>query len=130
MHILIVEDDDICCQLMEEIVSVYGEYQCARNGQDGVDAFKCAWENNTPFDLIFLDIMLPEMDGQEVLKEIRSWENMEGIHGKDGVKIIMVTALGDSSNILKAFNSQCEHYLVKPVTPEKVFDAMKKIGAL
>jgi len=54
------------------------------------------------------------MDGQQALQEIRRIEERHGIRGLDMVKVIMVTAVDDSSNIMKAFRQgQCEAYLTK-----------------
>ena len=81
-----------------------------------------------PYDLVCLDIMLPGLEGQGVLKQIREWEAKSNIHGLDGVKIIMITALGDSKNILQAFKSQCEGYIVKPIRKSKVIDQLNALG--
>jgi len=55
------------------------------------------------------------MDGQQALQEIRRIEERHGIRGLDMVKVIMVTAVDDSSNIMKAFRQgQCEAYLTNP----------------
>lgn len=61
------------------------------------------------------------MDGQQALQEIRRIEERHGIRGLDMVKVIMVTAVDDSSNIMKAFRQgQCEAYLTKPLNREKL----------
>jgi two-component system, chemotaxis family, chemotaxis protein CheY len=68
------------------------------------------------------------MDGQEVLKEIRRLESEKGIMGLDGTKIIMTTALSDSQNIIPAFRSQCDAYLVKPFDRQKLVRELKGLG--
>lgn len=120
MRILIVDDNLTCRKLMTKIMSEYGECDVAINGKEALSAFNKALDLNTPYDLICLDIIMPEMDGQEILKEIRNIENTRGIHRLDGVKIIMTTVLDDPENIINAFRDQCESYLVKPIEQDKL----------
>lgn len=130
MKALIVEDDMSCSVLLQKILSPYGECEAAVNGKEAVEAFEAAHEKKEPFDLICLDIMMPEMDGQEVLKEIRKWEEEKKILGLDGVKVIMTTALGDSKNIMESFREQCEAYVVKPIDKNKLLNEIKLLGLL
>src|SRR5512133_1255029 len=127
MNILIIEDDVTSGKVLSRILQRYGTVTITTNGRLGLDSFKDALNNNSPYDLIFLDIMMPEIDGQEVLREIRKTEEMLGICGFDGVKILMTTALDDNKNIMQAFRSQCEGYLVKPILKDKVHAEIKRL---
>ena len=100
----------------------------AENGVQALEAFQKAHTENQPYDLITLDIMMPELDGQSTLQEIRRMENQRGIYGLSGVKIIMTTALDDKESILEAFRSQCEGYLTKPIQREKLFQLIQAFG--
>jgi len=128
MKILIVEDDFLSRQVLCKFLSSYGDCDIAVNGREALDAFKIAIDGGEKYDLICLDVMMPEMDGHEALKAIREFEAQKNITGLQCVKIIMTTALGDSKNILKAFKEQCESYLVKPITQEKLHLELKKLG--
>lgn len=128
MHILIVEDDVISSTLLERLLKEYGTTDTVMTGTEVLPTFEKAQTENNPFDLICLDIMLPGMDGQEILKKIREWEEQHNIHGLDGVKVIMITALNDRHNILEAFRSQCEGYIVKPITKEKLIEQLDVLG--
>ncbi|GAJ08029.1 unnamed protein product, partial [marine sediment metagenome] len=64
----------------------------------------------------------------EALEAIRQIENEHGTAGLDGVKVIMTTALGDSKNVIGAFRTGCEAYIVKPVSKEKLLEEMEKLG--
>lgn len=128
MRILIVEDDFTSCKLIEELLNPYGHCDVAVNGKEAVKAFEMSLEEGPKYDLICLDIMMPEMDGHAALEAIRKVEADRGIHGLDGVKIIMTTALGEPRNIMKAFNNQCEAYLVKPIYREKLVRQLKTLG--
>jgi len=131
MKTLIVEDDFICRTLIQEILSPYGVCHVAANGNEALEAFEKALNDNDPYDLICLDIMMPEMDGQEALQQIRALEQKKGIGGSDIVKVIMTTALSDPQNIMKAFiKGHCEAYLTKPINAEKLLTQCEKLGLI
>jgi len=128
MKILIVEDDLTSRILLSRMLSPYGDCDVVVNGKEAVECFDLAHAEESPYDLICLDIMMPEMDGQEVLAVIREKEEENKIAGLDGVKIIMVSALGDKDNVLKAFQSGCEAYLTKPIEKAKLIEHIKEFG--
>ena len=128
MRTLIVEDDFTSRRLLIGLLAPYGNCDIAIDGKEAVEAFLLAWEGNHPYDLICLDIMMPEMDGQEVLEEIRKLEAEKGIDERSRVKIIMTTVLDDRENIVKAFKGQCEAYLIKPIDKEKLLQEVKSLG--
>jgi two-component system chemotaxis response regulator CheY len=128
MKILIVDDDITSGLVMEKMLARYGETRIATDGKMALTIFKDQLNKKEPFNLVFLDIMLPEMDGQEVLKNIRMFEEEHAILGSDGIKVIMTTALDDNKNILQAFRSQCEGYIVKPVSLAKIKKQMENLG--
>lgn len=130
MKILIVEDDYTSAILLEKFLADYGQCDTAMDGDAGLQAFRKAVETGDTYDLICLDIMLPKMDGQEVLKQIRAIEDEHKITGKHASKIIMTTALGDSQNIIKAFREQCEGYLTKPIDKNKLVAELVKLGLI
>lgn len=130
MKILIVEDEFGSRKLLQKFLSPYGVCDMAVDGDEAVEAFSLAMKDNDPYDLVCLDIMLPKKDGQEVLKEIRGIEKDNGKYGLDGTKIIMTTALNDPKNIMEAFKSQCEAYIPKPITKQKLLEEMKSLGLL
>ncbi len=105
-----------------------GECDIAVNGAEAVEAFRTAAAAGKRYHLICSDIMMPELDGHAVLREIRRLEEDAEIYGRDGAKIIMTTALNDSRNILHAFNGQCEDYLIKPIEKRKLFETLHTLG--
>lgn len=72
--------------------------------------------------------MMPVLNGQETLKEIRSREKVAGIQGLDGVKVVMTTAMDDVDNVMSAFGAQCEGYLVKPIDKAKLEELLSSLG--
>jgi len=130
MKTLIVEDDFTCRLLLQEILKEYGPAHVAINGKEAVEAVRVALEASEPYNLICMDIMMPEMDGQAALKEIRRLEEARGIASIYGVRVIMTTALDDSRNVLESFKSLCDAYVIKPVNKEKLLGYIKSFGLI
>jgi len=127
MKALIVEDDFTSRLLLQEILVKLGQAHIAVNGKEAIDAFRKALEEKEPYDLICLDIMMPEMDGHVALKEIRKLEEARNIFSSDGVKVIMTTALKDMKNIFEAYGELCDSYLPKPIEKAKLLEELRKL---
>ena len=130
LKILVVEDDFPSCKILEEYLSEYGDCTTAANGAEGVEAFKNALDAGTPYDLVCLDIMMPEMDGHEALRTIRQIEQEHGIFDHSGVSVIMTTAKDRSRDMIEAFDEGCASYIVKPVDQEKLGAEMQKLDLI
>lgn len=130
MKILIVDDDFSSRKILQKYLSDHGSCDIAVDGKEAVQAFQDALDFGKPYHLVCLDIMMPEMDGQAALQAIRKIEAEHGIHGLDGAKIIMTTALNDSNSIMVAFRGQCEAYLVKPIEKQKLFFKLSQLGII
>ena len=130
MKVLIAEDSFIARKLMLTYLSQQATCDVAINGVEAVEAFQVALDELEPYDLLCLDISMPDMDGLDALKAIRKIEYEHGISGLDAVKIIMATAQEDKIHVMTAFNSGCEAYLVKPISKEKLFAEIENLGLL
>jgi len=130
MRILIVEDEFVSRKKAQKIMAQYGECDVAANGTEALEAFRLAHDEDKAYDLITMDILMPDMDGIEALKRIREWEKSQNIQLGTGVKVVMVTASKASDSVLSAFNEGCESYLVKPFDKEKLAGAMGELGLL
>ncbi len=125
MRTLIVEDDFTSRLLLQSFLSKYGECHIAVNGKEAVTAFRGAQVGGRKYDLVCMDIMMPEMDGQAAVKEIRALEEAAGTFSTHGAKIIMITALDDVKNVVQSFHSLCDAYLLKPIDTEKLLLHLK-----
>lgn len=130
MRSLVVDDDFFSRRILQTMLAEYGEAHVAVDGKEALFAFKQALAEENPYDVVCLDIMMPEMDGHEVLKEIRSIEENKNIFGNDSTKVIMTTALDDSDNIKSAFREQCESYLIKPISKSKLIKILTDFGLI
>lgn len=130
MRILIVEDEYVSRRFLYKFMKEYGECDVTVNGKEAIEAFIISLEDENPYDLILLDIMMPEIDGMKVLKTIRLMERDRGIIGDERVKIIMTTALNESENVMEAFDEGCEAYAAKPLDTKKLINVMEKLNLI
>ncbi|MCJ7722491.1 response regulator [Candidatus Bathyarchaeota archaeon] len=130
LKMLIVEDDFPSCEVLKEYLSEYGDCTTTANGAEGVESFRNALDAGTPYDLVCLDIMMPEMDGHEALRTIRQIEQEHGILDSSGVRVIMTTAKDRSRDMIKAFDEGCASYIVKPIDQEKLVAEMQKLDLI
>jgi two-component system response regulator ResD len=112
---LLIVDDDIH---LRKLVMTYAEldgYQCeeAENGQQAIEK-----ANDTQFDIVVLDVMMPELDGFETLGEIRK---------ESQVPVIMLTSRCEEYDKLLGFNLGADDYVAKPFSPKEL---MARIGAV
>lgn len=127
MKILIAEDDLASRRLIYKFMSKYGQCDITVNGAEAIEAFIISLEDEEPYDLVCLDIMMPKVDGLKVLSTIRELEKEKNIKDADRSKVIMMTALNDTRTITDSFNSGCEAYAAKPIDLNKLEDVMKKL---
>jgi two-component system, chemotaxis family, chemotaxis protein CheY len=128
--ILIVEDDFISRKLLNRLLLPFGECDQAAGGHEALEAFRIALEEWKPYQLICLDIMLPDFDGQVVLKEIRQMEAKNNIGKVGRSKIVMTTALADKDNVINAMKAECDGYLVKPILRDKLLEKLVELEVL
>jgi len=114
IRILLVEDDEHINNTVKAFLteSSYSVDAC----MDGNDAMVKFYENN--YHLVILDIMLPGMSGHELLREFRKINN---------TPILMMTALADEDNQVKAFDAEADDYVIKPF---KIQLLLKRVEAL
>lgn len=130
MKILLAEDDYVTRKAMDSFLSKYGECDVTVDGMEAVDAFLLALEEEEPYDLVCLDIMMPVMDGYQALMGIRNLEKERHIPEEKAVKVIMTTALNDEKNVKMAFELGCTIYSGKPIDQKRFEQALKKLGLI
>ncbi|MHC5375625.1 response regulator transcription factor [Enterococcus sp. LJL120] len=114
MNVLVVEDEILISQLIQDFLveSGYSVSVCL-DGQAAVEKF-----NQSKFDLVILDIMLPGKNGLDVLKEIRNMSD---------VPIVMLTALSDEQTQIICFNQNIDDYVTKPFSPTVLVKRVENI---
>ena len=130
MKVLIVDDEFTNRLLLQEICKEFAKSHLAVDGSEAVEAVSKSLEEGEPYDVILLDIMMPNMNGHEALIKIREVEVTKGFNVGQGAKVIMVTALGDKKNVLDAFKEEADGYLVKPIEKSKLIKQLQKLELL
>ncbi len=107
MRILIVDDERMIREVLREYI-IYGGYEAveASNGEEAVRLCR-----QMEFDVVLMDIMMPQMDGFEAVRQI--------LREKD-VAVIMLSALGEEYDKLRAFELGVDDYVTKPFSPKEV----------
>jgi len=124
---LVVEDEFVSQLVLYEILAAFGTVDVASDGKEAVELFQEALQRSERYDAVFLDIMMPVMDGVQTLEELRRLEYAQNIRGARASKIVMTTAINDMQQIFHAFRLQCDAYIVKPIAKPKVLYQLKKL---
>jgi two-component system chemotaxis response regulator CheY len=128
MKSLIVEDNPVSSQVLEKMISKYGAFDVVADGGKSIDHFRKAHESNSPYDLILMDIMIPEIDGLQSVLTMRETEGQLNIPVTQRVKVIMTTALNDPRTLMKAlYKSDANSYFIKPIRLQKLVDELRKL---
>ncbi len=126
MKILIVDDDSTSRLLLQGILKKYCTSDIAVNGREAVAAVETALAASEPYNLICMDILMPEMNGSEAVYKIRQIEQLRNIPKETRVKIMMVTTKADKDTIISCIKLGADDYIVKPFDGEKILQKIKK----
>jgi len=111
-------------------IADFGDCTVVESGEEAIATFSAALKSE-PFDLIFMDIMLPGMDGLQALEHIRDLEAKQGVAPGQEAKAIITTALDDDDKATRAYiHGQAISYITKPIREDKVQDELKKFGLI
>jgi two-component system chemotaxis response regulator CheY len=127
LQILLVEDDFSCQLLLRSFLSRYGQCHIANNGLEAVDAVRSAFSQGKTFDMVCMDIMMPELNGRDAVIQIRKLEEDNCIFSTHGAKIVMTTAVTEIKEVMRCFNSLCDAYLMKPLDLSELLAQMKAL---
>jgi two-component system chemotaxis response regulator CheY len=105
----VVEDDPISQRILQLVLTAYGPVDVAANGRAAVQAYHRARDDGLPYDLICLDIQIPELDGITVLERLRRQEKERGV--AQPVKVLITSAHTFADNIILAHQRTCDGFL-------------------
>jgi HD-like signal output (HDOD) protein len=130
MNILIVDDDFVSRTKMNTLLKDLGSCTGEESSPKALDHFRQALEQGKPFDLVTLDIHMPDMDGTEMLYRIREVEKGHNIPRSRRSKVFMVTAHSDKDSLITCMQAGCDGFIVKPFTRETVLSKLEAIGLI
>jgi CheY-like chemotaxis protein len=117
LHILVAEDNEINQKMAKAMLNRQGhEVDLATNGHEAVEAYRCAC-----YDLILMDVQMPDMDGFEASRRIREMEN-----GERHTPIVALTAYAMQGDRQRCLDAGMDDYLTKPLDPRKVFQMIER----
>jgi two-component system chemotaxis response regulator CheY len=115
-NILICDDAAFMRMMIKDILTKNG-YTVAGEAENGLKAVEKY--NELKPDLVLMDITMPEMDGIQALKQIKSVD--------PSASIIMCSAMGQQAMVIEAIQSGAKDFIVKPFQAERVLEAVKKV---
>ena len=122
LNILVAEDNDINWEIISYMLSTFGiSADRAENGQVCVDMISKAAKDS--YELIFMDIQMPKMNGLDATRTIRSMEN----HWAASIPIIAMTADAFSENVTECLNAGMNGHIAKPIDVKLVIREIRRI---
>lgn len=127
MRCLIAEDDFICRKILKEFLSPYFDVDIAINGIEALEAFKLASAENRPYSLICMDILMPNLDGSEALRQIRDYEKNLGVSQAAECVVLTITSQDDPKTVFESlYKNGATGYIVKPISRSKLLEELRK----
>lgn len=126
-RILIVEDEYFSSSLLSSYIARRAECVTMRTGDEACAAFEASLRGGPPFDLVFLDIMLPGRDGYSVLREFRRLEAEAGVKPGDGLKVVITSALSEAEILEKVPPDWIFAFIPKPSFKSRVEDIIERL---
>lgn len=123
---LVVDDVKVNCRVLKGLLDKYGECDVVLNARDAVNAFQTAWKAGAPYNLLCLDIMLPDVDGIRLLEIVRKLESSMKLSESQCAHVIMITAVDDIAHREKAKKLGVDGYLTKPIFRNSLEECLKK----
>ena len=125
MRILIIDDEITALTKLKVLLVGYGECVLNTKAELSVRLFQDAIDNQTPYDLVLIDIHLAEANGLDLLETLTRMETESEI--PHSIKM-MVTASGTKENLMKAYAKGCDGFLVKPIKRDVLDEKMQSFG--
>ena len=127
MRVLVVEDDPSIRDMVEKFLAPVASCDLAEDGYAGIIAVEQALDRGEPYDLVCLDLVMPNMDGWEALRRIRAMEQSRNLFAR--VRVLILTARDSSANMRRFLTSSTsEGFLLKPFRKSELFEAIKALG--
>jgi two-component system, chemotaxis family, chemotaxis protein CheY len=128
MRFLVVDDDFYCRELLKAIFSPYGTCDQAIDGGEAISMFRRALDDDMPYDVIFMDVIMPGLSGLETLDCIRQIECGYNVHGSKRVKSVIITGYYDPELSFLYLQKECESFLQKPFTPDQIMSMVREVS--
>jgi two-component system chemotaxis response regulator CheY len=120
MKILVAEDDPVARRVLTQILASDREHQTTV-AEHGVAAWELLDDPARSFDVVFLDLGLPKIDGFELLRRIKESPLLKSL------EVILCTASNDRATVVRAAQHGARHYIIKPCNAEVVRAKLRQL---
>jgi len=127
-RILLVDDDPNNLYLLAKILAPFGQVEQTTNGHTAFAMFKAALASNHRFHLLFLDIMMPELNGRDLFRMIKDHESFWLDSNEAPTTIVMASGIKDQGVIKEFLREGSEFYMTKPFRVEQIKKIMAALG--
>jgi two-component system chemotaxis response regulator CheY len=131
MKILIVDDSKYQRYLIDLALAKYGKCDQVADGEEAVASYRAALEQGAPYDLVLMDILMPNMDGHEAVRRIGALQQTAALPDEKRSKIVMLSSLDDPVNMMQAqFEDGAHAYLTKPFDEVVLVETLASLGLI
>jgi len=127
MKVLLLEDVRLIQKLITNFLGDLAVVDTAENGLSAMRMVQESIKKDERYDVIFLDVLIPDLNGLQVLKEIRKAEAENNIAPEKRSKIIMVSTITDENTVKKALAEGCDGYIAKPFSKDRLLTELKSL---
>lgn len=117
---LVVDDDRVTARIVQKAIQEFGEVVLAADGAEGLVRFQEAFDRQERFDVVVLDLEMPQIDGHGALQGVRDYEAAHGVHGLDCCLVYMNTSNPDLAKVKASFRLQADRYFIKPFSVDQI----------
>ena len=127
MRLLVVDDEPLIRGILIGIVDGLAECDQAENGQEAFHKYETALATGQPYDVIFIDLAMPVMNGRNLLRAIRDREMNLSIPDEDRIKAVVISAENSPRQVAGTFfEDGCNDYIIKPFKIKDVLSILSK----
>lgn len=128
---LIVEDEQVNREFLLLALKPHAACSAVGTGEEALKVLHRALALGEPYELVFLDVMLPGMDGLKALEMLRALEDDFGVEESARAKVIVTTVLSDHQTASRAFiHGHAASFLTKPFRLREVLDELATLGLI
>ena len=127
---LLVEEEFYSRWFIRRLLEPYTRCDVVVRGEEAVDSFRISVDSGAPYEFVLLDMRLPEMSADAVLREIRAIEEMGAETGGARTKVILITTDGAVQEVPEQLREQCEGLIPKPIAEDDLLSQLQSLGLL